>query len=265
MTTGAPEADTNGDGAVDLLELYQAVRQKVSAATSGEQNPCIGFGASKDYSTYKLIRLRPDGTTNNMPPAPASQGGNISGLLDTMVATMEQLGVTEKPRYRLDFSVDKQSYRPGETVSVSLGLDADAYVYLVNIYYGGETLLLFPNGAVSNNLVRGGSRLSIPDITGGYDLSVTESSRAGTEYLLCVASPVPLNLESRLPHKLTKDNVFGEFNSSYGTRGVMAQLIDQVYAGTKPLQLVRPGEPAHAGDATQKPSLSAVYVSYTVQ
>jgi hypothetical protein len=182
-----------------------------------------------------------------------------------MVATMEQLGVTEKPRYRLDFSVDKQSYRPGETVNVSLGLDADAYVYLVNIYYGGDTLLLFPNGANSNNLVRGGSRLSIPDITGGYDLSVTESSRAGTEYLLCIASPVPLNLESRLPHRLTQDNVFGEFNSSYGTRGVMAQLIDQVYAGTKPLQLTKPGAGAHAGGATEHPSLAAVYVSYTVQ
>ena len=41
LGSGRAKADTNGDGLLDVSEIYRAVRQAVVAATQGRQTPWI--------------------------------------------------------------------------------------------------------------------------------------------------------------------------------------------------------------------------------
>jgi len=88
----------------------------------------------------------------------------------------------------IQISTDKQSYAPGDPISITLTLEQSAYVYLYDIDAGGTVTLLYPNRYEPDAQVPAG-KLVLPGK--GYDLVIAPPE--GLETLVALATPAPLS------------------------------------------------------------------------
>jgi hypothetical protein len=188
-------------------------------------------------------------TTPVEEPSEPEEEEYLGGILQALSGMIELAGQSEGPEYDLVAEIDKTSYAPNDRVNLTVSVDDECYIYMINIFYDGEVNLLFPNGNVTDNLVQAGENLTTEDITGGYHFRVKPESAGGTEYLLVIASPIELPIEGLLSQKYSKDNPIVELKHHYGTRGVLSRIIDATYEGCKPLHLVASDGTFVGGDA----------------
>lgn len=84
-------------------------------------------------------------------------------------------------------------YRKGETISVGLKTNQDAYVYLFNVNANGEIDLFFPNNYEESNFVQAGVARVFPARGAKYTLTVGGPN--GQDKLLALASTRELNID----------------------------------------------------------------------
>ena len=94
--------------------------------------------------------------------------------------------VKAKQRYNLSLSMNKTTYRLGDTILFSVRSDRDCYLNLILVNSKGEMTQIFPNQFHSDNFIRGGRTYTIPDASYGFDFTV--SPPAGTEKIYALAS-----------------------------------------------------------------------------
>ena len=261
---GASSTDVNGDNLLSFDEIFRYCEDKVSTLTDGRQNPTI-YG-NTDICSKGIFSINQDDTAyTEVEDAKQEQRKDFEELLYGWVGMMEAAGQSSEPKFNLNVYTSKFQYNPGDRLELTISVDDDCYLYLVNIYYGGEVALLFPNGNIRDNFVQANSDLTMEEISGGYCLEIMPDSAGGTEYLLVIASPIKLPIEDLLGEKLTQEYVFGEFNNRYGTTGILASIADSVYDGCKPLQLVRTEDSetvSKVSNLTSSRSLAAKVLKY---
>ncbi|EYB66886.1 S-layer protein [Deinococcus phoenicis] len=84
-------------------------------------------------------------------------------------------------------------YRKGESISVGLKTNQDAYVYLFNVNGNGVIDLFFPNSYEESNFVQAGVTRVFPADGAKYTLTVGGPN--GQDKLLALASTKPLNID----------------------------------------------------------------------
>ena len=78
------------------------------------------------------------------------------------------------------------TYRPGETVALTVKSTEDAYIWVFDTGTSGRVHQLFPNEYAADNFVRAGQSLTLPDAEDDYQFLVSEP--AGVELLTVIAS-----------------------------------------------------------------------------
>lgn len=114
-------------------------------------------------------------------PALAQKGGS---------AGPEAIIIQPPPSSQLKVGIttDRPSYRPGDSIVITIELNRPAYVYIVDMDTEGQVRLLLPNRYErSNHLPAGTTRLP----GGGYTLRI--AGRPGVEYLQAIASLAPVD------------------------------------------------------------------------
>jgi uncharacterized caspase-like protein len=268
MTSEWASVDTNKDSSLSYTEMFDYVSSRVAATMGGIQNPTCYIGSNannRDMLPLPKAQAAPAPTAPD-PPAHVStpdDGSDIDHIIKNMVSSLEIAGKTSEPKYDLGVSLDRRSYNPGDHVTCTVDVDKPAYLYVLNVYYGGSIQLLYPNAYNLDNYVRIPSSFNLEQLMGNQRLEVQPSSRGGTEYFIMIASPVPLDFENHLPHKLSADYAFGEIipDDLYSTRGAIADVMDIAYEGLKPLQAIQVSETA----TESYPSLNVEYVKFSVR
>lgn len=97
----------------------------------------------------------------------------------------------EPTTLELEVRTDKAHYLPGERLRVRVRLGAEAHVYLYAIHAGGKLTLLVPNAYTPDEPLAAGEHL-FPDAR----LSFVVDGPPGTETIVAIASPVPLEVLS---------------------------------------------------------------------
>jgi hypothetical protein len=77
-------------------------------------------------------------------------------------------------------------YREGEDLTVHVFVNRDAYIKVYHSDVNGKTQLIFPNKFYSDNRVRGGSFVTIPDAS--YPFKFRLGPPYGTEFIKVAAS-----------------------------------------------------------------------------
>ena len=118
---------------------------------------------------------------------------------------------------KVDVWVDSrdQSYRPGDSVKITVRANEDAYVSIINVGSSGKSHVIFPNKIDRHNKVTAHQVLELP------------SSDA---YRFAVGGPPGLDLikviATKKPHRITADNQLaeaGHFQSYQGSAASLAR------------------------------------------
>jgi hypothetical protein len=92
-------------------------------------------------------------------------------------------------------SSDRFIYRIGDTMSLSVEADKNAYIYVFDQGTSGKKYLLFPNKYQRNAHVKAHTKVSIPGERAPW--SITVHGPVGYEVILVVASSKPMGWEQR--------------------------------------------------------------------
>ena len=84
------------------------------------------------------------------------------------------------------------TYALGEAVRLSVKVNADAYITVLNIGASGRVIRLFPNEAQPNNRVRAGEAVEVPSAASGAKITV--QGPVGAELIKVIATSKPLNV-----------------------------------------------------------------------
>ncbi len=132
-----------------------------------------GTGITQDNENlYKDISPQQRSVVTGLPEAPA---GAADGL-------------------RLNVNLDRESrtYRIGETLSINISVNEDAYVEVWNIGTSGNVTRVFPNTYAKDNHVKAGQTITVPGANDDYVLKVMQPQ--GKELVTVFASDRPLSL-----------------------------------------------------------------------
>jgi len=121
--------------------------------------------------------------------------------------SLPQMIIQPPPHPQLDVDIwtDRSWYSIGSELRISVRVNEQAYLYVLNYDTQGQTRLVFPNYYSQNNLIRPGS-YQLPDEP--YRFRVT--GPPGTEYLLVIASTTKINVYNflRFPQDPFKENPY---------------------------------------------------------
>ncbi|MCD6507176.1 caspase family protein [Candidatus Poribacteria bacterium] len=98
--------------------------------------------------------------------------------------------------FKINLSVDKEVYKIGDTVKITVQPERDCYITVLDITTSGKAYVLFPNQYEKENLVRAGQRFTIPSV-GDYEIEV--GGPPGIEMVKVIATTKPLDLSSLNP------------------------------------------------------------------
>ena len=95
---------------------------------------------------------------------------------------------TASPRFEVKTAVDRPDarYRHGDTLTLTVDVTEDAYVWVFDTGTSGKVHQIFPNRYESDNFVRAGNAISIPPPGSEYQLLVSHPK--GVELLTVIAS-----------------------------------------------------------------------------
>jgi hypothetical protein len=101
-------------------------------------------------------------------------------------------------------------YQIGETISLYVKVNQDAYVYMFNVNASGSIDLILPNPYDRSNLLRAGETRAFPPIGARYSLTI--SGPEGWDKVLAVASRQPLSLDQIADIRSGQAKIQGEDN-----------------------------------------------------
>jgi len=94
--------------------------------------------------------------------------------------------------YTMEVRTDKNAYRIGEKVVITVRTSQDCYLTLYDISTQGEVTQIFPNQFAADNQIKGGVVYSIPTQTDTFDFLI--SGPAGMERVRAVGTIENVNL-----------------------------------------------------------------------
>jgi hypothetical protein len=113
-----------------------------------------------------------------------------------------------KEPLKVELTTDKSSYAVGDKMTVTVKVNQDCYLTVIDVGAGNKAVMLFPNIYAPNNAVKAGASFTIPDPTAGFEFEVTPP--AGLELIRAIASKEPsVDLKDAM-QKPTTDAPFGE-------------------------------------------------------
>ena len=110
------------------------------------------------------------------------------------------------------------TYRPGETVALTVKSTKDAYIWVFDTGTSGRVHQLFPNEYAADNFVRAGHSLTLPDAQDDYQFVVSQP--AGVELLTVVASP---NNKPLTQNFIDRETSAGPFLALLGTAASLSK------------------------------------------
>jgi Domain of unknown function (DUF4384)/PEGA domain len=132
-----------------------------------------------------------------------------------------------KVQVAVDRSGDNPSYKIGEKIRVTVGVNQDAYVYLFSIHFDGQMDLIQPNKLSGGDaFMRAGETKSFPPAKGGWLLQI--DGPVGQDKILAVASKRQLNIDQIASFKGNQPfatlSFTGQDNLAKGLSSVLALL-----------------------------------------
>lgn len=131
----------------------------------------------------------------------------------------EKIVVPPKPRaieasaplkgpLQVELTTDKAAYAVGDKMTVTVKVNQDCYLTVIDVGAGNKAVVLFPNMYAPNNAVKAGAAFTIPDPSAGFEFEVTPP--AGVELIRAIASKEPsVDLKDAMA-KPSADAPFGE-------------------------------------------------------
>ena len=110
------------------------------------------------------------------------------------------------------------TYRPGETVALTVETTEDAYIWVFDTGTSGRVHQLFPNEYAADNFVRAGQSLTLPGAQDDYQFVVSQP--AGVELLTVIASPNDKPLTQDL---IDRETNAGPFLALLGTAASLSK------------------------------------------
>ncbi len=113
-----------------------------------------------------------------------------------------------KEALKVDLTTDKTAYAIGEKMTLTVKVNQDCYLTLIDVGTAGKATVLFPNAYTQGNAVKAGVTYTIPDPTAGFEFEV--AAPAGLELIRAIASREPsVDLKDAM-EPVTAENPFGE-------------------------------------------------------
>lgn len=88
----------------------------------------------------------------------------------------------------------KTAFNPGQTVTLHVSSDREAFVYCFYMDYAGQTMRVFPNRFNDNNHLAAGAAITIPGPDDGFEIVMEKPG--STETLSCIATRQALDSSS---------------------------------------------------------------------
>jgi TolB-like protein len=109
---------------------------------------------------------------------------------------------------KVELTTDKATYAVGDKMTVTVKVNQDCYLTVIDVGAGNKAVVLFPNMYAPNNAVKAGAAFTIPDPSAGFEFEVT--APAGLELIRAIASKEPsVDLKDAMT-KPSADEPFGE-------------------------------------------------------
>lgn len=159
-----PDADMNGDGFVEWGEVFaiaqnateEKFKQKKNAGSLSLNPPDDPQGQEQVPKAYEL-----PGRLHQRPPA-------VENLWD--------IG-NPRPGLAVSMTQVKSRYRARDSIQLTLRVERDCYITLLNWDTQGNFRKLFPNRFQEDNFIRGGETLRFPDDDADFELELGGAGR----------------------------------------------------------------------------------------
>ena len=174
-------------------------------------------GPADAADPYKDLSIEQRAMVEQVAPTPASTATSGSSL--TLTALLDRAEGT---------------YRPGETVALTVESTQDAYIWVFDTGTSGRVHQLFPNEYATDNFVRAGHSLTLPDAQDDYQFVVSQP--AGVELLTVIASP---NNKPLTQNFIDRETRAGPFLALLGTAASLSKDLNIT------IQQDHPGAVAH--------------------
>lgn len=161
----------------------------------------LAGGTASAADPFKDLSIEQRAMVEQVAPRPA--GAAASGN-DLRLATM------------LDRA--EGTYRPGESVVLTVKTTQDAYIWVFDTGTSGRVHQLFPNEYAADNFVRAGNSLTLPGAQDDYQFVVSQP--AGVELITVIASPDNKPLTQDL---IDRETSAGPFLALLGTAASLSK------------------------------------------
>ncbi len=158
-------------------------------------------GPANAADPYKDLSIEQRAMVEQVAPAPAST--TTSGNSLSLTTLLDR---------------DEGTYRPGETVALTVKSTEDAYIWVFDTGTSGKVHQLFPNEYAADNFIRAGHSLTLPDAQDDYEFVVSQP--AGVELLTVIASP---NNKPLTQNFIDKKTSAGPFLALLGTAASLSK------------------------------------------
>jgi len=161
----------------------------------------VAGGTASAADPFKDLSIEQRAMVEQVAPAPA---GAAASENDLRLATM------------LDRA--EGTYRPGESVVLTVKTTQDAYIWVFDTGTSGRVHQLFPNEYAADNFVRAGKSLTLPGAQDDYQFVVSQP--AGVELITVIASPDNRPLTQDL---IDRETSAGPFLALLGTAASLSK------------------------------------------
>ena len=120
------------------------------------------------------------------PDTNALESRDLTVEQKSFLDTITSLFSTPGNDISINVRTNKNRYRIGELMTVSVNVDKDTFIYIFNKGSSGKTILLYPNAIQQNEQVKAGSTIELP--WKGDKFEILVGGPAGRDIIAVVAS-----------------------------------------------------------------------------
>jgi hypothetical protein len=183
--------------------------------------------------------VSPTGDAQKIAPS-----GNMDELVKQMTPYLEYTYLLKKlaqinnpdPAFKVQVWMkdkDRRDFKVGEKAQFFVSSDKDCYLIILNLDSQGGMRVLFPNQYFTNNFIKAGRIIKIPDEKMGQKFELEFGEPVGEEVVKVIATQKPLKLEDV---GLAKPAALGKVKPNVGKPSVIKPSVvnsDLAYFGPK--------------------------------
>ncbi len=166
-------------------------------ATTAAIDPLKGIAADQNTGPFRSLTESPDRIARSVAVVMEENSGTswaMSDLFFTVVRDRGDAAAASGAEFKLDLTLDKQSYRVGDMVSLRLMAERDCHVTVVNVNKAqGEAVVLYPNQAVKEVALHAGETTRLPSADSPVRLAVMGPAGPQTMFAVCTDERIDLS------------------------------------------------------------------------